>query len=413
MHRPKYNFKENSSLLDKAEGKWGMIFSALAPELMDALSTFDTQNPHVPCPSHGGSNGFRLFTDCHETGGGICNTCGPMSNGLLLLTWLDHHREVGHVRGYKPSDDYERVRKVSLQLSEFLEHGPGCHLTPISQDELEAMRADKIAIKEANYKRNQEYGEEVFNNGKEYPEEFILYLLGRGWTEENAIKAMPDLNLRFVKSLHFNHGDGRITYHPALVMKWFQFIDGEARAVGLHRIWLQSTPDGLLQKLTDSYDADGKAQSVKKALAWGSLSGASIPFYAEPKNIASRVVAEGPETAWAARILSGGLPTRACGNAGELERHVPHASVSQLLIAEDYDTGGRGQEAGANLEKRLRDLNVQGIRLSPRSFSGGREDVDWETVLKQYPERAMATWGPYSADSLKAENEQISKLLTL
>ena len=62
-----------------------MLFT-LAPPLKAAL---DRKGKHVPCPVHGGRDGFRIFPDVAETGGGICNTCGSFANGFALLMWIN------------------------------------------------------------------------------------------------------------------------------------------------------------------------------------------------------------------------------------------------------------------------------------------------------------------------------------
>ncbi len=68
-----------------AEGRWYDICSALAPHLGPAMERIGR---HVPCPVHGGEDGFRLFKDFEKTGGGICNTCGAKTDGFALLSWI-------------------------------------------------------------------------------------------------------------------------------------------------------------------------------------------------------------------------------------------------------------------------------------------------------------------------------------
>ena len=71
-----------------ANGNWIFIVSALAPHATDALKKLGR---HVGCPVHGGKDGFRLFKkDFLETGGGVCNTCGPRHDGFELLMWLNN-----------------------------------------------------------------------------------------------------------------------------------------------------------------------------------------------------------------------------------------------------------------------------------------------------------------------------------
>lgn len=69
----------------QAQGHWLSIIQILLPELQPALIK---PGRHVPCPVHGGRDGFRLFRDVNDTGGGICNTCGAKADGFEVLMWL-------------------------------------------------------------------------------------------------------------------------------------------------------------------------------------------------------------------------------------------------------------------------------------------------------------------------------------
>ena len=67
-----------------AEGRWLEICGILAPQLAPAMEKIGT---HVPCPVHGGDDGFRLFKDFSKSGGGICNTCGAI---VFMLHYIVH-----------------------------------------------------------------------------------------------------------------------------------------------------------------------------------------------------------------------------------------------------------------------------------------------------------------------------------
>lgn len=69
-----------------ARGSWGTICRELAPALAEAI---EKRGRHVSCPVHGGEDGFRLFPDFDESGGGICNTCGTFSDGIALISWVN------------------------------------------------------------------------------------------------------------------------------------------------------------------------------------------------------------------------------------------------------------------------------------------------------------------------------------
>ena len=90
-----------------AQGHWDAIFSALAPTLAQAQ---DRPGQHVPCPVHGGTDGFRLFKYYAEKGDGICNTCGARTDGFDMLCWVNGWTfvqaltEVAKYLGLKPDN---------------------------------------------------------------------------------------------------------------------------------------------------------------------------------------------------------------------------------------------------------------------------------------------------------------------
>lgn len=67
-------------------GRWESVLARHAPALHPALQR---RGQHVPCPIHGGRDGFRVFRDVAETGGGVCNTCGVFHDGIALLAWVN------------------------------------------------------------------------------------------------------------------------------------------------------------------------------------------------------------------------------------------------------------------------------------------------------------------------------------
>jgi len=90
---------ETQQVKEDARGRWERVLLALAPPLKAAL---ERTGKHVPCPVHGGRDGFRLFRDVADTGGGICNTCGSFANGICaadvdqwLGFWPDDPRSGG------------------------------------------------------------------------------------------------------------------------------------------------------------------------------------------------------------------------------------------------------------------------------------------------------------------------------
>lgn len=109
-----------SVVREAARGHWDAIFCALAPMLKAAM-----QQPgkHVPCPVHGGKDGFRLFPDYAEAGSCVCNTCGSFRDGFETLEWLhgwgfaETLKRVSCVLGLQPRQGEEVVARETLNRS--------------------------------------------------------------------------------------------------------------------------------------------------------------------------------------------------------------------------------------------------------------------------------------------------------
>lgn len=71
---------------EAARGRWDAIFARLAPQLNAAR---EAKGHHVPCPVHGGTDGFRLFKDYAQNGACVCNTCGVFRDGFSTLAWVN------------------------------------------------------------------------------------------------------------------------------------------------------------------------------------------------------------------------------------------------------------------------------------------------------------------------------------
>lgn len=106
-----------SVVREASRGHWDAIFCALAPMLKAAM-----QQPgkHVPCPVHGGKDGFRLFPDYAEAGSCVCNTCGSFRDGFETLEWLhgwgfvETLKRVSCVLGLQPRQGEEVLARETL-----------------------------------------------------------------------------------------------------------------------------------------------------------------------------------------------------------------------------------------------------------------------------------------------------------
>ena len=66
-----------------AEGRWRDILQAVT----GISDSFFTERAG-PCPIHNGTTKFRILRNFDQTGGTICNDCGPMTDGLATIQKL-------------------------------------------------------------------------------------------------------------------------------------------------------------------------------------------------------------------------------------------------------------------------------------------------------------------------------------
>jgi hypothetical protein len=329
-------YKPFAELRMDAAGKWPYIFEDLAPELAEAMSKAPH---HVSCPCHGGADGFRLFRDYAETGGGICNSCGAQPGGFGMLAWI---------RGY---DIKDAIRDVARWLE-------GDSGVPAPE------RRKPIAPPAPTVDFAQAYDRirKVWTSSKDLlgsPAE--RYLAARGIWKENMPKT-----LRVHDSLTYIHGKEKKNYgkFPCLLAP---IKDKDGRIVSIHRIFL--TPEGAKAPVPDA----------KKMMSrCGELRGAAIKLFQAGETLG---LAEGIETALAAHAISR-MPVWSCVSAVLLEQvHIPD-SVKHVVIWADLDVSNRGLQAAEKLAERLvAEGKTVEICLPACSIPEGSKGVDWLDVL--------------------------------
>ncbi|HYN78753.1 MAG TPA: primase-helicase zinc-binding domain-containing protein, partial [Lamprocystis sp. (in: g-proteobacteria)] len=198
-----------------ARGQWNGILGRLAPPLDQALSR---PGRHVPCPVHGGRDGFRVFKDANETGGGICNTCGSFHDGFALMMWANNW-------GFR-----EALEAVAQDLR--LDVG-GTWTTPRAQlrPSVAPVQRQDYAVAEAALRR---VWSETLDPQDPKALPLRRYLLRRG------IDAEPDPRVvRLHPGLGYYQDRRRIGTYPAIIAR---VTGAQGEPVSLHRIYL--TPDG-------------------------------------------------------------------------------------------------------------------------------------------------------------------------
>lgn len=326
-------------------GRWGEILAALAPQLRPAL---DRAGRHVPCPVHGGKDGFRVFKDVNDTGGSVCNTCGVFPDGFATLMWVNDW------------DFLTALRAVADYLCVGTSTGrPARKVKPEPQK-----GEDDEKLRQA---LNRVWNESVPLLDRD-AEPARLYLARRG------ISIRPPDALRFHSSLSYYDGEKRIGEFPAIIA----MVSGtQGNPVTIHRTYL--TQDGK----------KAPVESPKKLMSYPKdrkIIGGAIRLVDTGPVLA---VAEGLETALA--VLEGtGLPVWCAVNALLLENFVPPRGVNRVIVFGDKDRPteqhpkGHGQEAAKQLVQRLWEMGIKASAIVPAGeIPPGQKSLDWLDILNR------------------------------
>lgn len=338
-----------------ATGRWDAIYRSLAPELVPAIARAPR---HVPCPVHGGKDGFRLFRDWNDTGGGFCNTCSlssSLTDGFRLLCWL---------RGWD-------IKRAFEEIAAFLGMRPGATSVPvIPRAPITPKVADPAEGERRLTKLRATWDESV---ALDHPlaEPARRYIQCRGLA---PLRAFPEA-LRFHPMLPFwvevTRADGKKRWmmqseHPALLGV---MTDPGGRALTMHRIYLD--PNG------------GKAdvEEVKKLMLrpedW-ELKRAAIRLAPAGRVLS---IAEGIETALAVMEITG-QPCWACYSSTIMQSFEPPPGVDMTFVWADKDRKRAGEIAAEHVVERLRALGRRAIALVPGDpIPEDKKSVDWLDVL--------------------------------
>ena len=334
-----------------AQGMWDSILRSLAPQLRDAL---ERPGHHVPCPVHGGKDGYRTFPDVAETGGGVCNTCGVHADGFATLMWasgMNFKEALGEVVGY-------------LQLGT---------TRPLPA---RVVKREKTSDEREDEKLRQSLNR-VWNESIQICERDAeparLYLARRG------IALSPPEALRFHPSLPYYEGKEKCGEYPAMI----SMVSGsQGNAVTIHRIYL--TQDGI----------KAPVKSPKKLMAYPGdrqIIGGAIRLSPASGKSSTLLVAEGVETSLA--VIEGtkgsNFPVWSTVNALLMENLIPPDWATRVIIFGDKDRPteqhpkGHGQEAAKKLVQRLWQRGIQASAIIPAGeIPPGEKSLDWLDILK-------------------------------
>lgn len=426
-----------AAVREAARGHWDAIFSALAPMLKTAM-----QRPgkHVPCPIHGGKDGFRLFSDYVMAGSCVCNTCGMFRDGFETLEWLHGWgfaqtlAKVAWVLGLQPRQGEEVVARETLNRS-YRGHilSMGTPSVPLQRafegflveidDEIShcVRKLGTCSLKQALAEANVRPHERV---------EIVLVARERlrrpsGLTRTRYVWCVKRLMSKAQEQLfsaekaHFNSELAR-----AIRTRWLEAIPFEASDPRqkpllryLQRRGLSEVEESVLKNLRfeerffDSEsrqwcpamlaavrDGSGKLVTLHRTLltADGRKADVNVPkrlmrlpddrtingsaiHFGEPRDVLA--LAEGIETALSV-IAGTGLPCWSCINAGGLERVDIPNFVKRVLIFADKDRNGIGELSAMVLSRRLQTIGRDVVVVSvPFEIPKGEKSIDWNDVL--------------------------------
>lgn len=349
----------------EARGQWLSILEALAPGLSPAI---DKLGRHVACPVHGGEDGFRLFKDADETGGGICNTCGSFKQGLSLLMW------------YNEWSFPQAIEAVGLYL----------RLTPEDNESL-------ATVKPRPQKPREESEEE--RKKRAAKDARLRESLKRVWNESLSLTDVSSEPVRLYLarrglSLRYALASPVLRYHPA--MPYFE----EGKKIGTYPCMLalahdaEGVPVTLHRTFLTEEGYKAPVPCAKKLMPYPSdrkVTGGGIPLLGISRgNMGGKTaigVTEGIETALAViEATKGELSVWPLISDRLLEAFVPPEHIDTLCIYGDQDRNQAGRAAAANLKQRLMeeaDIEVRGFLPQEKDLLEDEKGVDWLDILNR------------------------------
>lgn len=351
-------YKRNSALLkERMRGLWLAAFSGLASHHLTPAMRKLGEN--VTCPIDGDIEGFRLFKDANETGGGVKQNRlqdGVYPDGITLLM---------EVLGRPFTEVFD-------SLADWLD-GTGkrsdnaLYDADIRSIPATARRSSIKTVSNASDMREWLNNLWIHSMKLDDPKAIVArkYLEGRHILDA----ALNARDLRFNPALTFKDSDGRcVGKFPGLTAL---VRDHSGIPVAIHRTFLTKTGEKLR--------LEGHKSSRKQTPAVSNSKGRIVRLAPPIDGVLG--LAEGLETALSV-IQATQVPVWSCLTASLMSRFVPPKGVHTLMIFIDIDRSGAGQKAAIGLAERLA---IKGIRVIPMVPLLKREmcqkSIDWADQL--------------------------------
>jgi phage/plasmid primase-like uncharacterized protein len=322
----------NGDAMNRSKINWKQIISELLPKFDEALDKIGT---HVRCPMHGGKDGFRLYPNFEETGGGVCNTCGSFSNGIKLI---------------------EKARKCSQKealaaVDTWLKKNGTTHPLKNSKP-IKAKCTKNINISTKGWIQNI-IKEAQIDSGR-----ISKYLKSRG-----LVGDVPE-GILFHPTVPYFEDGKKVGNFPAMVA----LITKGDQNLGLHLTYLAENGDGKasvpnpkkLLKITPDITLSGGAVWLKH------------PEIGQPI-----ILCEGIETGLAC-LQATGYSVAACGNTSLLGSASLPKERRKIIIAADNDKNNAGLNAAETLANRLfQEGREVYLKMPPGIHVDDQSSIDW------------------------------------
>jgi phage/plasmid primase-like uncharacterized protein len=343
------DYKINAkSIKEQASGRWLEILPLLDARLSNAVAR---AGKHVPCPAHGGKDGFRLYAN-DINGGGACNTCGTFADGFAILQWL---------RG---CSFFEALTLVA----ELLNNGT----VPASTSNAPT-RTEPTSERGNGHMGAMKY---LLDTSSRTPNR-----AARAYYERRGIAQTSEFitnSLKYHDSADVYHDGKRVVINgKPLRYPCILGIARNARGVtGLHQIYITKNGEQAANEISQIV---GSEYSKKRML--GQFAGTAVRFASAGKTL---IVCEGIETGLAIRLLTGVDSIAACGTAALLGGIDVPERVEHLLIYADNDAAGMA--AAEKLWEREQSRRNVSVMLP----NIGNDWLDWlnyrgiETAVKKF-----------------------------
>jgi len=347
--------RDSAALKRRISGRWSDALYALAPELAPALKQ---PGNNVVCPIDGDTDGFRVFKDVDQTGGGWKQNWGSegsLPDGISLLmavtkkSFIEIFDELAEwVAGYDAKKDqglYLRDMTISAQA--------------VSQSKT----FDDTDLR--RWLTNLWDQSLTIDHMLAMPAQ--IYLDSRGILDQAYLNDC----FKFYPKLAYKLNGKLLGHFPALLAV---VRNNAGHPIALHRTFL--TAEGKKLDLGDRVPARKQTPSVNTPVK-GLIVSMGQQSLDDARKLKVIGIAEGLETALSVMKGTGGLPCWSVLSASHMPSFRPPKGIEKVLIFADNDRTRAGSLGARKLKDNLAELGISAEIVMPKLPLGDRKSVDW------------------------------------